>query len=217
MTTAALPGQVRDAVPDTATASALARIYRMYAAARLSLGAALLLAQGLTIAFGARPALAALLICPAYAAQAMALWVAPRWAWLSEPQVGVERQRRQWAATIGVDLLAFTLLHVLESGMSFNFGALLVLPVLMAGITSKRRLALGTAAAVTLVLLVVAGTLAPEDGDVGVKLAESGLAGIGLFAIALLASELSTRLVGEQQARATAWRSRGSRSSSTAW
>ena len=200
MTTAALPGGVQDAVPDAAAASALARIFRMYAAARLSLGVALLLAQGLTIAFGARPALAVLGVCLAYATQAMLLWVSPRFAWLSEPQIGTDRQRRQWGATIGTDLLAFTLLHVLESGMSFNFGALLVLPVLMAGVTTKRLLALGTAAAVTLMLLAVAGTLSLGGDDFGVKLAQSGLAGIGLFAIALLAGELSTRLVGEQQA-----------------
>ncbi len=185
-----------------ATASALARIYRMYAAARMSLGAALLLAQAVTIAFGARPSLAALLICPAYAGQALALWVLPRLAWLSEPQAGAIPHRRQWLATIGVDLLAFTLLHALESGLNFNFGALLVLPVLMAGVTSKRLIALGTAAAVTLLLLAVAaaGTLVQGSDEIGVKLAQSGLAGIGFFAISLLAGELATRLVGEQQA-----------------
>ena len=206
---AAPPAQVQDkgagagaAGTADATASALVRIYRMYATARLAVGAALLLAQAVTLAFGARPSHAALIICPAYAAQALALWVFPKLAWLSEPQVGAIPRRRQWLATVGVDLLVFTLLHALESDLNFNFGALLVLPVLMAGVTSKRLLALGTAAGVTLLMLAVAaaGTLVQGKGDLGVKLAQAGLAGIGFFAIALLAGELATRLVGVQQA-----------------
>ena len=66
------------------------------------------------------------------------------------------QRRRQWLATIGVDLLAFTALHLLVSDGSLNFAALLVLPVLMAGVLTSRLMALATAAAVALMLLVVA-------------------------------------------------------------
>ena len=39
----------------------------------------------------------------------------------------LSERRRQWLATIGVDILAFSGLHVLEVGTSFNYAALLVL------------------------------------------------------------------------------------------
>jgi hypothetical protein len=38
------------------------------------------------------------------------------------------QRRRQWLLTIGVDLVAFSVLHVLVSSGSLNFAALLVLP-----------------------------------------------------------------------------------------
>ena len=56
----------------------------------------------------------------------------------------------QWLATIGVDIVCFTALHVLEPVAGLNYGALLVLPVLMAGVLTPRLMALATAAAVTL-------------------------------------------------------------------
>ena len=51
-----------------------------------------------------------------YAAQAITLWVLPRFRPLAQPQSQARQRRRQWLATIGVDLLAFTLLHVLDVG-----------------------------------------------------------------------------------------------------
>jgi two-component system sensor histidine kinase PilS (NtrC family) len=55
----------------------------------------------------------------------------------------------QWLATIGVDLAGLHGLHMLEPGSSFNFAALLVLPVLMAGVLTSRLRALATAAGVS--------------------------------------------------------------------
>ena len=69
-----------------------------------------------------------------YAVQAITLWLLPRFGALAQPQPQARQRRRQWLATIGVDLLAFTLLHLLAVGSTFNFAALLVLPVLMAGV-----------------------------------------------------------------------------------
>ena len=51
-------------------------------------------------------------------------------------------RRHPWLATIGVDLVAFSLMHVVEFGGSFNYAALLVLPVLMAGVLTSRLLRL---------------------------------------------------------------------------
>ena len=62
----------------------------------------------------------------------------------------------QWLATIGADLILFTALHIASPASSFNYVALLVLPVLMAGVLTPRVLALATAAVATLALLLTA-------------------------------------------------------------
>ncbi|MFN8895874.1 MAG: aminotransferase class I/II-fold pyridoxal phosphate-dependent enzyme, partial [Betaproteobacteria bacterium] len=82
-------------------------------------------------------------------------------------------------------------------GVSFNFAALRVLPVLMAGVLMSRVRALGTTAAVTLLLLLTAWR---GGGDSPTVMLQSGLAGMGLFVIALLASELAGRLSREELA-----------------
>jgi two-component system, NtrC family, sensor histidine kinase PilS len=126
--------------------SALARVYRTYAAARAVIGFGLVAAQGVGNLFGARSSEWLALVSVAYAVQAITLWLLPRFGTLTQPQPQPLQRRRQWLATIGVDLLAFTLLHVLAIGSTFNFTALLVLPVLMSGVLTSRLLALGTAA-----------------------------------------------------------------------
>jgi two-component system sensor histidine kinase PilS (NtrC family) len=99
-----------------------------------------------------------------------------------------------------VDLLAFTALHVLVSNGSLNFAALLVLPVLMSGVLTSRLISLATAAGVALMLLVVAWHVAGSESGNAVLVAQSGLAGIGFFAVALLAGELAGRLAREEVA-----------------
>ncbi|MEP7282950.1 MAG: ATP-binding protein, partial [Rubrivivax sp.] len=72
-----------------------------------------------------------------------------------------------------------------------------VLPVLMAGVLMPRLLALGIAAAASLMLL--AGALGDDaTGDATLALTRAGLAGLGFFAIAVLASELAARLTREE-------------------
>jgi two-component system, NtrC family, sensor histidine kinase PilS len=99
-----------------------------------------------------------------------------------------------------VDLLAFSLLHMLEAGAAFNYGALLVLPVLMAGVLTSRVLALGTAAGVALMLLAVSWRGAAGSADTSTLMLQSGLGGLGLFVIALMAGELAGRLAREEVA-----------------
>jgi two-component system sensor histidine kinase PilS (NtrC family) len=53
-------------------------------------------------------------------------------------------------ACIGVDIASFMALHVLSFASNLNYGALLVLPALMAGVLAARVQALATAAAVVL-------------------------------------------------------------------
>jgi two-component system sensor histidine kinase PilS (NtrC family) len=178
--------------------SALARVYRTYAAARAVIGVGLVGVQGIGSLIGARSSQWLALVCVLYAVQAITLLLLPRLGGLTEPE-GVARRRRQWLSTIGVDLLAFTLLYALEAGATFNYAALLVLPVLMAGVLTARIFALGTAAAVALVLLVLAWQV-PAGHDAPRLMLQSGLAGLGLFMITLLAGELASRLAREELA-----------------
>ncbi|HEY6132341.1 MAG TPA: ATP-binding protein [Rubrivivax sp.] len=182
----------------TSQDGALVRIGRTYAAARAVIGVALVVAQGAISMLGPRLTPWVALVCVLYAGQAIVLWLLPRFRDLTEPQATAGDRRRQWLATIGVDLLAFSALHVLESGASLNFAALLVLPVLMAGVLTSRLRALATSAAVALLLLVVAWRSSLVGGEGAVVLAQAGLAGIGLFVIALLAGELASRLAREE-------------------
>ena len=180
--------------------SALTRIYRTYSAARAAIGAALVAGISATSLMGASPSATLGLLCLAYAVQAITLWLLPRFGALTQPQPqdSAAQRRRQWLSTIGVDLVAFTALHLLVSNGSLNFAALLVLPVLMSGVLSSRLMSLATASAVAIMLLVVAWHAAGSDGASAVLITQSGLAGIGFFAIALLAGELASRLAREE-------------------
>lgn len=180
--------------------SALTRIYRTYAAARAGIGAALVLGIGGANLLGWSPSVPLGVLCVAYAVQAIALWLLPRFGALTQPQPqdSALQRRRQWLATIGVDLVAFTALHLLMSYGSLNFAALLVLPVLMSGVLTSRLMSLATAAAVALMLLIVAWHASGTEAASAVLITQSGLAGIGFFAIALLAGELATRLAREE-------------------
>ena len=178
--------------------AALPRILRTYVAARAALGLALVLAPWLASLMGGRTPLPLLALCLAYAGQAVSLWL------LHDPaddrQMPDHLLPRQWAWTIGVDLLAFSLLRLLDPLGQLNYAALLVLPVLMSGVLTQRRVALATAAAVTLLLLLGAWWMASDGADGLVQLSQAGLAGAGLFLITLLATELSQRLAREERA-----------------
>lgn len=180
--------------------SALARIFRTYIAARAATGVALLAVQIFIHLVGGKPTAPVVLICAAYVLQAAGLWLMPRHAEQSWPLGQAMRRRRQWVLTIGVDLTAFSLLHGIASSASLNFGALLVLPVLMAGVLTSRRVALATASGVALFLLAMSwvGPWAAADGAAG--LAQSGLAGLGLLVVTVLAGEIAGRLLRQELA-----------------
>lgn len=140
----------------TITESTFERIYRAFIAARAAIGVALVVTLALTGAFGLRPTLAVIAISVAYAALATSMWLLPRFRRGVAPHTFARLQSPQWLATIGVDLVLFTALHVAAPASSFNYVALLVLPVLMAGVLTPRVLALATAAVATLALLLAA-------------------------------------------------------------
>ncbi|MDE2368958.1 MAG: histidine kinase [Burkholderiales bacterium] len=178
--------------------SALMRVSRIYSAARAVIGIGLVGIQGMSSLLGTHGTEWVALVSVGYAVQAITFWLLPRFA-QPQPQLSpLVRRQRQWLATIGVDLVAFTALHTLEMGSSFNYAALLVLPVLMAGVLTPRLLALGTAAGVSLMMLLVAWRGGAGHAEAPALMVQSGLAGLGLFVIALLAGELAARLAREE-------------------
>ncbi|MGE4051861.1 MAG: nitrogen regulation protein NR(II) [Piscinibacter sp.] len=177
--------------------TAFDRIYRTFIGARAALGVALVLAQAITGLFGARPSLEAALISVAYGTLALILWLLPRRRTV-EPKALARIFGAPWLSTIGVDLLTFSALHMLAPGSSLNYVALLVLPVLMAGVLTPRPLALATAAVVAIMLLVTAWIDGLSGTNLTQLLTQAALAGSGFFVITVLAGELAGRLAREE-------------------
>ncbi|MBI3382660.1 MAG: PAS domain-containing protein [Aquabacterium sp.] len=173
------------------------RIYRAFLTARFALAVVLL---GLVVgywALGNRPPLWMLMSTLGYAIVTSALLIWPNHARATRPDLQSLRPREA-LVSVGIDLGFFAAMHYL-SGSTLNSQALLVLPVLMAAVLMPRVLALGVAAAATLNLLGAALLQGQDSGNLTSLLAQAGLTGFGLFAIAALASELSARLAKEER------------------
>ena len=175
------------------------RIYGAFLAARAAIGVALIVTLTLTNAFGLKPTAAVAAISIAYATLAISMWLLPRFRGGAAPHTFAQLASPQWLATIGADLILFTALHIASPASSFNYVALLVLPVLMAGVLTPRVLALATAAVATLALLLTAWlTLVAGGGEATLLMTQAGLAGSGFFVVTILAGELAGRLAREQ-------------------
>jgi len=152
----------------------------------------LLMATGLVLNQNTESWMVAL--CLAYlvssiAARVMSRRKAPR------PQAGLH-----WLPTIGVDLAVVAALQTLHSG-GMNFTPLFGMPILMAAVMGTLTLALGTTAAVTLLLLGWATWMSttPAGGDAAPHYLQAALTGTGYFIVAFLTHQLATRLVREQR------------------
>jgi two-component system sensor histidine kinase PilS (NtrC family) len=179
---------------------AFQRLYRAFLAARAALGLALFATQLVAAWLGSASPDWALPLSGFYALQALALWMLP---WLQRGASAHALARLhspQWLASIGVDLLVFGVLHALDRGSSVSYGALFVMPVLMAGVLTPRLLVLATAAMAALLMLGVAWWAVLQGADVGQRMMQTGLSGTGLFVVGLLASELASRLAREERA-----------------
>ncbi|HEY4958556.1 MAG TPA: PAS domain-containing protein, partial [Caldimonas sp.] len=174
------------------------RIYGAFIAARAAIGVALIVTLALSGAFGLRPTAAVAAVSIAYATLAISMWLLPRFRGGAAPHTFARLRSPQWLATIGADLILFTALHVVAPASSFNYVALLVLPVLMAGVLTPRVLALATAAVATLALLGTAWLGLVAGGEATLLVTQAGLAGSGFFVITVLAGELAGRLAREE-------------------
>jgi two-component system, NtrC family, sensor histidine kinase PilS len=173
--------------------SGLPRLWRGFMAARILVAGVLLLLLLYLRATGHPSQSTALVVCIAYLV--LTVWVRV----LGRPTLPGARFDPQWLATVGVDVAVFGVLLYLQVG-SINFTPLFALPVLLAAVLGPLLLALGTAAAVTLALLVdalqytVAGT-----PDAASRYVQAAITGTGLFVVAYLTNQLSTRLVREER------------------
>jgi two-component system sensor histidine kinase PilS (NtrC family) len=104
---------------------------------------------------------------------------------------------------VGIDAAVFLTLQLLQ-GSSVNYTPLFALPILLTAVLGSLRLALGTAAGITLLLLFTAvWTYLRNSQDSTPLFVQTALSGLGYFVIAFLANQLSTRLASEgQRARA---------------
>ncbi|WP_169717482.1 sensor histidine kinase [Comamonas serinivorans] len=110
---------------------------------------------------------------------------------------------RQWVATALVDVVMFGMLQFTRSG-TLTYLPLFVYPVLTSGVLATRKLALGTAALCTLILLGEPWLTGQHlDAQVTSGLMQGALASTGLLLVALLTNQLTHRL---QQAQAHARR-----------
>lgn len=170
-----------------------ARLWHAFMASRLALGLVLVVLQGALYATGTGYNFDLVTVSAAY----FAITIVTRLVIKPKPMGG--SFNRHWVGLVGVDVLAILVLQHLQ-GSNINYTPLFALPILLASVLGTLRLALGTAAGVTMLLL--SGTLWGFLGnqiDATAYYVQAALSGVGYFAIALLASQLSTRLASEGQ------------------
>ncbi|GAB3771517.1 hypothetical protein GCM10028796_40470 [Ramlibacter monticola] len=173
--------------------SAFERLWRGFMSARIGIAIVLLFVlAGIALA-GIAPVFPwQFALCSAYLAASLAVRL------FMKPVPPGRTFDPQWVSTIGIDLLAFSLLHFLQVA-NLSFSPLFAVPVLTASVLGSLLLALGTAAAVTLLLLVDASLQALEPEHTA-RLVQAALTGGGYFVVALLANELAMRLAREEEA-----------------
>ncbi len=136
-------------------------------------------------------------VCILYLASTLALRVLGQKA-APAPQAGVH-----WVSSIGVDLAVVSALQLLHTG-GMSFTPLFGLPILMASVLGTLTLALGTTAAVTILLLAWAWWAGDHGGAEATQRAlQAALTGTGYFIVAFLVQQLALRLVREQHVAQT--------------
>ena len=179
--------------PAAADRSGFLRLWKAFMSARLLLALALLALQSSASALSQPVPNWVFALTAAYAL----LTALERW--LAAPQGPGRSFDGQWFYTAGADLVYVAVLMTQEIA-GIRYTPLLALPVLMAAILGTRALALGTAALAALLMLgdAVIGARA-SLWDSTANVAQAGLMGCGLLALAWLTNTLALRLAREQQ------------------
>ena len=191
------PSAVKNKLAKELRAPTFFRIYRAFLTARALLAILLIGITAGAWLLGNRPSTWVIGLTWTYSVLTLAVWGWPTQRHPKEPDQR-SLKRRQALATIGIDLTAFAWLNFLTSS-NLNAQALLVLPVLMAATLMPRIVALGVAATTTLNLLAAAWFQSSEGGNLSSLMTQAGLTGFGLFAIAVMASEMASRLAREER------------------
>ena len=169
------------------------RLWGVFMNARVAIAAVLVILQKALQALGTPLNHWTLAVCIAYlgATLAVRLWAHPR-----PPGRTFDGL---WVLTIGVDVMAFSLLNFFQAS-PLNYTPLFALPVLLASVLGPILLAFGTAASVTLLLLADAvWSFMQGSGDVNARLLQAALSGSGFFLVALLANHLAVRLARQEK------------------
>jgi len=176
---------------------AASRTYFAFLSARVVLALALLVVMGGAALMGVGTASWLNWVAGVYALAALAVRLIPQ-RWIQQALAQGPLRLRHLLPSAGLDFAVFAGVHAL-AGRNVNSQALLVLPVLMVAVLSPRILALGAAALATLILLGSALIQFNEAQNLTHLLTQAGLAGFGLFVMAVLANELALRLAKEER------------------
>jgi two-component system, NtrC family, sensor histidine kinase PilS len=166
----------------------LERLWRGFMTARVVLGLLLSILQGIIFLLSSTHDSTLSLMCVGYFMVALVVRLKSS-----------SHQRRntldfQWISTIGVDIVAFGILQATQ-GSHINYAPLFALPVLMASVLGSLLLAMGTAAAVTLMLFTYAAWLSVFNQlNATAYFLQAALAGAGYFVISFLANQVAIRL-----------------------
>jgi len=174
------------------------RLWLGFMTARVMLGLVLLLLQGTLHLLGQSGNVWLVLLSAAYLAATLAVRITPR-----PHRLGHTFDQR-WFSSVGVDVLMFSALHLttlhLQQGSGINYTPLYALPVLQTAVLGSLTLAMGTAAGITLLLLLHSSWQSLNGlGHATPHFIQAALTGAGSFVIAFLAHQLSARLAREQQ------------------
>ncbi len=168
------------------------RIWHVFMTARIAIASVLVGLQIVIFFMGGGSSALTVGVCGAY----MAATVAVRGCGRPRPQRSDFDM--QWLLTIGVDVLAFSMLEF-QQAAGINYAPLFALPVLLASVLGPILLAFGTAATVTVLLLAHAwANSLLGAADFNPRLLQAGLSGSGFFLVALLANQLASRLAQQE-------------------
>lgn len=197
------PSWLDPGAPDTIAGAAdtsyeMIRQWQGFMTARMVLGLVLVTLQATLLITGTSHSKAYIAISVVYLCGTLASKL------LIKPRPLGQSFNRVWAALVGIDLLTFSALQLLQDGTNsnsaINYTPLFALPLLVASVLGSLRLALGTAAGITVLMLAVSvWSYLQNPNDSTPYFVQPALSGVGYFAIAWLSNQLASRLAAEGQ------------------
>lgn len=100
----------------------------------------------------------------------------------------------RWLFTVGLDIAVICILQTQQVSKIFSFTPLIAFPILQAAVLGNRLAALGSAALVSILLLIEAWWNSKNGGGADQQFLQAALNSSGFLLIAYLGNQLSTRL-----------------------